>query len=300
MTPKSPDPTAYAQKAGLKDVTRLSSGLNFTVFQATSPSYGQVALRIPTPESDILTNINDGVLSVSALLTQDLAIFKYLSGTGIPVPVPHEMLEVDGRLASLASFIPSDDSDPDPRGAGRVLARLHGLPPPEGLNMVVQYGKSVLDLFPARLTARWASLLSFVPDLPSLPSEAELASYLCKLGRFPDSLLHMDFRAANLRTEQGKIVGVLDWENTLVGPAAVDLMRVREIGGFDDHELTAGYEEVAGSLPQLDEEEELVLRLDPAVMLALVFFSEAPDAENAAVSVARVRELVAKLNPSTS
>jgi len=101
----------------------------------------------------------------------------------------------------------------------------------------------------------------------------------------------MDFRVANLRAQRGRVMAVVDWENAMVGPAAIDLLRVLEIADPGGDFLQA----YGGGVPDLQPGEDTVLRLDAAVMLALVFLSEAPDAELAKVRVARVRELVDQL-----
>ncbi len=290
-----PDPTPFARAANLTNVSAVASGLNFSVFRADSPDKGEVALRIPSLHSETITNINDSSIPVLSLLLQETAIYDYLVESDVPSPLSYGVLEAEGRIASLASFIPSDGSAPDPLDAGRVLARLHNLAPPKGLDLTVQHDVPIVDLLSTRLTARWASLSTFVPNLPSLPPRDRLVSFLRPLARFPDSLLHMDFRDANLRTREGRIIGVLDWENALIGPGVVDLMRVLEIGGFDETIFRQGYAELRGAQMQLNVEEEVILRLDAAVMLALVFFSESPDAERAEQSVVRVRHLLSRL-----
>jgi len=51
-------------------------------------------------------------------------------------------------------------------------------------------------------------------------------SFITDLKRFPSSLLHTDWRPANLPTREGEIG---DFSNALVCPAAVKIYRVREL-----------------------------------------------------------------------
>lgn len=104
----------------------------------------------------------------------------------------------------------------------------------------------------------------------------------------------MDWRPANLRTRGGTIVGVIDWSNALIGPAVVELYRVLELES-PGPEFVNSYTSVNGALPRVTEVEELFLRLDAALMLALVFLSEAPDLDAAKVRVESLLELVRRL-----
>lgn len=97
----------------------------------------------------------------------------------------------------------------------------------------------------------------------------------------------------NLRVRNGRAVAVLDWTNALFGPAAVDFFRIMELGRPGDAFVRA-YADLT-PLPEVSTEEETFLRLDAALMLALVFVSEAPDPERRGPSVKRVQELARAL-----
>jgi len=271
--PPAPDPAPFVRVAGLTDVTPAGAGLEFAVFRCRSPSgSGSLALRVPRYRT--IANANDPHLDSRALLAQELAIYAHLSGSAVPVPTPRGLLEADddaddeaADVAMLASFVESDGSRPSPRELGRVLGALHALPPPAGFVPVVHEGGDALETIATRLPRRWGELAALVPRLPRLPDTKALLRHLSPLRRFPASLLHMDFRAANLLTGNGRIAGVVDWENALLGPPAVELCRLRETAhpgdGFEE-----GYAETALEVPSLSPAEETVLRLDAAVMLA--------------------------------
>ena len=311
------DPTPFVRACNLTDVEKTGRGLGCTVYRATSPTSGTVALRIP--RTTTVANVNDLNQDTRALLAQELAIYRYLgtfttainsssptapsssssssSSFSRPVPVPEPIALLDsanGQSAMLASFIEADDAPVPAAELGRILGQLHSLPPPpaEVLVPIAHEGcATALEVVASRLPRRYAELRRREPSLPALPSAATLAEQLAPLSRFPSRLLHMDFRVANLRAQRGRVMAVVDWENAMVGPAAIDLLRVLEIADPGGDFLQA----YGGGVPDLQPGEDTVLRLDAAVMLALVFLSEAPDAELAKVRVARVRELVDQL-----
>jgi len=290
---------AFAQVAGLVDVRLAGDGLEFTVYRAKSPRYsgldGDVALRIP--KCDIFSNVNDPHLSGKELLQQELAIYSLLESSAVPVPRPFELLEVGGKVAMLAQYIESDGSLPSPEALGRGLAQLHLVNLPTEFTTVACEGYDVLTVLPRRIIHRLAEFRKFDPQphsqLPDTLSEEILRSSITGLKRFPPSLLHMDWRPANLRTREGEVAAVVDFSNALVGPPAVEIFRVLELLDPDPAFLRSYA--VLTPVPDVSRAEELCLRLDAAVMIALVFLSEAPDAQLAATRTLRVRELYSKL-----
>ena len=103
----------------------------------------------------------------------------------------------------------------------------------------------------------------------------------------------MDFRQANVLSRGGHVVAVLDWENALIGDAALELARVAEYGCLNPEFLKGyGNPEPFSQVPHLS---ELAYRLDAAVMLAVVFLSEAPNRNRARRCIKRVRDLCREL-----
>ena len=91
----------------------------------------------------------------------------------------------------------------------------------------------------------------------------------------------MDLRAENILTRDGNIVGLVDWDNALFSDPALELARMAEYGVLNTDFLD-GY----GGLEweaQLPISLNLLLRLDTAVMLAIVFLSETPRLATSAV-----------------
>ncbi|MFC4086180.1 phosphotransferase [Amycolatopsis samaneae] len=281
----------FAEAADLRDVTPAGEGLEFSVYRAESPAYGTVALRVP--KETVYRNVNDPHVSAGALLDQEWAILTHLADHDVPVPVAYRLLRIGGRTALLTGYVEDDGTEPDPAGLGRAVARLHAVPPPP-ITPVAQEGLPTSLLLGRRVTRRWGEARKLVAGLPELPGEDRLAGIARGLDRFAPSLLHLDVRADNLRARAGRLLAFVDWSNALVGPAALDLYRVLENEKPGDAFL-AGYASVR-PLPELSEAEELLLRLDAAVMLALVFLSEAPDPGRARDSVRRLTDLATLLN----
>lgn len=99
----------------------------------------------------------------------------------------------------------------------------------------------------------------------------------------------MDFRHVNFRMNDGKVVALLDWSNSVVGHPALELARVAETGETGEAFLKS-YATVK-KLTDVSPLIETILRLDTATMLALVFLSEEPDPERAPPTVSRVLAL---------
>ncbi len=267
------------------EIHRVGHGNEFYIFQTDLPS-GRTVIKIP--KDKIFSNVNDSHIDSQVLLDQEFALLQYVRECGIlQVPKPLRKLSADGFGAIVMSFVPSDDSLPDQRQLGALLARIHSLPPP-AFALSAQEGLEIPELISQRLTKRWGELNNFVPDLPVLPEMHTLVDIM-ESTRPAKQLLHMDFRLANFRTEAGNISAVLDWSNALIGHPALELARVAETGETDA-DFLAGYNEVA-AFPRVESLIDLLFRLDTATMLALVFLSEDPDPERAGPAVARIRKL---------
>lgn len=77
----------FVAAAFLSDVTAVGEGLEFTVYCATSPAYGSVALRVP--KCDVYESANDPHVSSDALQQQELGIYSHLLDSQVPVPRPY-------------------------------------------------------------------------------------------------------------------------------------------------------------------------------------------------------------------
>jgi aminoglycoside phosphotransferase (APT) family kinase protein len=179
---------------------------------------------------------------------------------GVPVPEIVRRGELAGRPLLVTTFLPgaiaSEALMAQPERAfdvgvaiGQTLGRLHAINAPAGLD---------------RPDRSWLDLGG--PALDPLRPRLALVSP-------SDRLLHLDYHLLNVLVDDGGVTGVIDWENTRVGPPWADLGRSRallraailgyarnpaEREGLAQVErgLVAGHAEVAGPDP------------DPALSLA--------------------------------
>jgi aminoglycoside phosphotransferase (APT) family kinase protein len=260
---------------GLTDAVPVGGGLEFRVWRARHPEWGEVALRAPQHRFE--TNDNDPFVDTGALLRREALLYRHLGKTGFPVPRHFEILSGEVDVA-VSEFIETDGTQFRSFELGAAVARLHEPDLAIGLaegHLACSFPGTITE----RLTRRWAALRAVEPRLPALPATAELEPLIP--GRAADSLLHLDLRAANLLVRDGSIRAVIDWSNSMVGDPALELARAAEYArlpenGLDYSDFVHGYASVR-PVPDRPAATWDLYRLDAAVMLAVVFTSEAPD-----------------------
>ncbi|MFC0003444.1 phosphotransferase family protein [Micromonospora siamensis] len=281
----------------LDDVRLVGRGLEFTVYRARDAEGRAVVLRLAPRRFD--SNANDPDVDTRALLVKEYEITRHLTGLGLPVAEPlhlHLADPPDVPDVLVSRYVDDDGSPLDNGDLGRLLARLHGLPAPR-LAPAATGEQSCAEVIRARLERRWREVGRLVPDWPAPPDRAVLADHLASLtGR---SLVHLDVRSANLRRHHGRVRALLDWSNALIADPVVEFARLTEYARYAENELDvealrAGYATVREAPPE-DATAMLACRLDTAVMLALVFLSEAPDPERGPPAAAHARELAERL-----
>lgn len=273
----------YCSDWVVSDLRLLGEGLENRVFRAETAAFGPVAIRVPRQR--IYMNDNDQDLDARALLRQEAELARHMRSCGVPVPAVHHLHISDDLDFLVSAYVESDGSAPDPTEMGRITRAIHDCPVPEGLLLVGNGSGSVGGVLAERISRR----LRVVERLAGIRLPAPDLSPLCShmAGR---CILHMDMRPANLLTRGGSIAAVIDWSNALLGDRALELGRIAEYG-----HLSPAFREGYGSAPPVPTEVELLYRLDTAVMLAVVFLSEAPDPVAARRQVGRVSELCAAL-----
>lgn len=271
------------------NIRKIAVGNEFYIFKARYQSR-QVAIKIP--KDRIFSNVNDAHIDSRMLLAQEFTLLKYVKVNGLWTTVePISTLETEGFGALIMSYVPSDSSKPDELELGKLLARIHSMEP-TGLHLTAQENMEIPELISNRLVRRWQELSRLVDKLPTLANREILKEKLEPI-RSIRSLLHMDFRYANFRMQQRKVIALLDWSNALIGPPSLELARVAETGEVGSQFLE-GYATVK-ALPSVSPVIEIIFRLDTATMLALVFLSEEPAPKRARPAIHRVRELHNKL-----
>jgi aminoglycoside phosphotransferase (APT) family kinase protein len=270
--------------------------MEFQVFQAAAPDGAQVVLRTPVG-GRFQSDANDRHVDTRSLLRWEADVTRHLGGLGFPVAAPREL--VLGQPDVLVSdFIPDDGRGADQAGLGALLRRLHQSPPPPGAPAAA-YGLPAVELLPRRIAERFTELAALVAGVPAAPSAEELMTVLAP--RPADRLVHLDVRAPNLRCVGGAVRALLDWSNALAGDPAMELGRLAEYAllpenGLDYEAILAGYAEPV----PVDSAAFWVYRLDAALMLALLFNSEAPHAALGPRSVDRLRDVHLRLRRELS
>lgn len=272
------------------ELSVAGSGLEGVVFRARSPVLGDIALRVPWRRW--ISNDNDPALDARALLQKEQLLANHMAEHGVPAPRAIARHSGDDDFDYLVSaFVDNDRSPVDRRAFGRLVRQIHEVPP-IAAPFACQAGAPLEAVIAERLVQRVAVIERLAAVRLALPPLDELRARLTSDDP-RRSILHMDARQANLLTWRGHVRAIVDWSNALLGEPALELARIAEYGGWDPA-FQAGYAE-QGPVAPAPPERELLYRLDSAVMLAVVFLSEAPDPHRAPTQVARVQELLATL-----
>jgi hypothetical protein len=268
----------------------LGGGLEFVVFGAAVPALGTIALRVPRARS--LDNENDPHVDALGLLEQEAALLRYGAARGLLAPAVHTLHRGEHCDFLATELVSTDDSTVGTREVGRLAGELHLLDPP-----AIPLIADPADSIPATLAERLARRARVVERLAGITLALPAAEELSALLEWPAAerrLLHMDLRAENVLARKGRVTALVDWSNALLGDPELELARIAEYHGLDD-EFVAGYEERRPHPARAPELVALAYRLDTAVMLAVVFLSEAPDERRAVAQVTRVIRLAQDL-----
>lgn len=272
---------AHRPELGSLTLDEVRGGLEFNAFFVRTEAGDELFLR--AADERFSHNDNDGHVDARRLLVQEAELAGHLGETEIPVPEVHDLVLCDPIDLLLTEHVADDGSEIEGPDVLDLLSRLHRLAPPD-VDLVAQEHPSTALTIAERLHRRLVLLVEShdleevtIPSVSSLRVAAEIHG---------ESLVHLDVRRANMLVRDGEVVGLVDWTNALVGPPALEYARLDEYGEF----------EVPGRYFQdVPEPAELVFRLDAAVMLAVVFVSEAPSPEDAQRQMVRVRDLLGRL-----
>lgn len=292
-------PASVRTLAADRRFTRLrpaGSGVEFQVFEATAPDGSKVVLRTPVGER-FQFSPNDRHVDTRALLRWEYSVTRHLGRLGFPVATPRELVLGEPDVL-VSDFVTDDGRGADQVALGALLLRLHHSPPPP-VPPVAAHGLPAARLLPHRIADRFAGLAAFVATLPAAPAIGQLTAVLAS--RPTGRLVHLDVRASNLRCNGGAVRGLLDWSNALIGDPAMELGRLAEYAllpqnGLDYEAVLAGYREPVPA----DSAAFWIYRLDAAVMLALLFTSEASHAGLGPGAVDRLREVHLRLSRELS
>ena len=279
---------------GVSGIEIAGAGLQFLVFRAESRAFGPIAIRIPMKRW--IMDDNDPCMDSRDLLRQEASLASHMLTFGVPVPEVHALvIEDDGLDFLVSEYIAHDGNACDNRQLGELVRLIHDCPLPD-IRLVAQTDASTEETIALRLDRRLRVVEAASGRQLSPPSLDEFRTILRGLGD-RRSLLHMDLRAENILTSDGRIVGLVDWDNALFSHPALELARMAEYGVLN-RDFLDGY----GGLDWEDElppSLNLLLRLDAAVMLAVVFLSEIHDSRRAESAVERVALLCRALSNET-
>ncbi len=227
------------------------------------------------------------------MLDWEYVVTRHLNRHGFPVATPRELFLSETDVL-VSDFVTDDGLGADQVALGALLQRLHQAPPPPTPPVAAQ-GLPAARLVPRRIAERFAALAAYVAAVPAAPPVEQLTEVLAS--RPAGRLLHLDVRASNLRCTGGTIHALLDWSNALLGDPAMELGRLAEYAllldnGLDYEAVLAGY----GEPVPIDSAVHWTYRLDAAVMLALLFSSEASHDELAPRAVGRLSEVHERLS----
>jgi aminoglycoside phosphotransferase (APT) family kinase protein len=287
-------PASVRQLAAQRRFDRLrlaGGGVEFQVFKATAPDGSRVVLRTPVG-GRFQFNPNDGHVDTRSLLRWEYAVTRHLGGLGFPVATPRELCLGESDVL-VSDFVVDDGLGADQATLGALLRRLHDAPLPP-VAPAAAHGLPAAQLVPRRIAERFAQLAAYVTNLPAAPPAERLTEVLAS--RPSDRLLHLDVRTSNLRCTGGAVLAVLDWSNALVGDPAMELGRLAEYAmlpdnGLDHEQVLAGY----GEPGAIDPAAFWTYRLDAAVMLALLFSSDADHAALGPLAVDRLCDVNERL-----
>ena len=270
----------------VSDLRLEATGMEFVVCRGDSPKLGPLAFRVPWDSH--FSNDNDESVDARDLLRQEAALASHVSAFGVATPpVRHLHIGNDGFDFLVYEFVVHDGSAPDPGEFGQLLREIHDCPVPD-VKPVMQGAREIGDLIAERLLRRSRVIEEIAGMDLILPDPGCVRAVLARSTARP-SLLHMDARPENLLTWRGNIRAVIDWSNALIGSPALDLARIEEYGQLTPEFLHGYGTNEAAEVPP---SERLLYRLDTAVMLAVVFLSEAPNPTRAKSQIERAVSLL--------
>lgn len=278
---------------GLHDLEIIGRGPVFSVVKGSFKDGKTRGVRI-APEHWIES---DGRHPVSAvdLLAQECLISTHCRAHDIPAPeIIGQSLRSDqegGVDLFVYDWLEDDGQPPESYHMGQVLRRVHEINPP-AFEPVAMRGSTFEKTVAHRILDSAASVVRISGRPLMMPSMETLQAHLS----WPDkrtSLLHMDFRPANLHASHGEISGIMGWCDALIGPPTMELVRLDELDVLDDSFLGgyANYEMYKVPIPV-----ETAFRLDTATRHADRLLRDAPGSAEARKTVSRVAFLFEEFN----
>lgn len=273
----------------ISDLHLVGRGPVFTVIKGKTKNNRPVGIRI-APEHWIEADTHHrGQKTDHArdLLLQECLLSTHCRAHGLPAPEiigqSHRVNHKDGLDLFIYEWLADDGKPPETYHIGNVLHRLHTMNPPAFIPVAMREGS-----FEKVLTHRILNTAGAVTRMTNRPFTLPDSTVLQAHLSWPDkrtSLLHMDFRPANLHTYNGKISGVMGWCAALIGPPTLELVQLDELdilddsflGGYDNYEMFKAPKPV-----------ETAFRLDAATRQAKALLLDSPGSDETLKAVNRV------------
>lgn len=284
---------AVAAHRGAGLVKLSGAGTEFVFYEATLGGKRE-GYRIP--RSVEFNTANNRGVSARMLQHQEMALARWAADKGIPTADVVDLIDQDGAPVLILDVVDDDGSELDSAALGSVVAAMHRQPCPD-ISLVAQDGMSLAARLAHRLEERYAELRQR-HVLPALPDAAALLTTFESNISAP-RLTHLDLRRQNVRVHNGAPTSIFDWSNALLAPPELELARLEEYSIIEENGINFsafldGYAQGSGSI-DVESAAWPLLRLDAAVMLAVVFDSVAPNAGLRDRFLSRATTLVGQL-----
>jgi aminoglycoside phosphotransferase (APT) family kinase protein len=221
MTDVTPDPMAILAALGVTEATAAIPvrGGQDTVIWRVDAGGQRYALRLFRAGEE-------------RKCRREVASMRAAVAGGIPVPTVHSEAVWEGRPALLLSWVPGRTVVEAFRAqpwriaafgalCGRMHARIHAIPAPEG---------------PEYPPDRWLDW--------GMPLDAPLRERVRAIAR-PSVLCHFDYHPLNVMTDGARVTAVLDWPNALPGDPRADLARTVALLRFPPNTRLRAHEMLA-------------------------------------------------------
>jgi hypothetical protein len=284
---------ALAARRGAGSVKLAGAGTEFVFYEAT---LGRKREGYRIPRFVEFNTANNRGVSARMLQHQEMALARWAADNGIPTAHVVDLVEQDGAPVLILEVVDDDGSEMDSAALGAVVAAMHRRPCPD-TDLVAQDGMPLAARLVQRLDERYTELRKR-HVLPALPGAAALRASLESNISAP-RVTHLDLRRQNVRVQDGVPTSIFDWSNALLAPPELELARLEEYAiveenGINFRAFLDGYAQGGGSIDAGSAAWPL-LRLDAAVMLAVVFSWVAPNPVLRDRFLSRTKTLVGQL-----
>ena len=263
----------------IRALDQLPKGFDFEVYRVDLDPIGPVVFR---GQRDVAQN--QGPLDFGRILLGEIRFYERLPHLPVPRVLSFEPDKSKlGFAYAFFSYLPGEPLSDLLAGAprrersrlsfecGRMLATIHAETADHVGHLSDEARESWGAFFGPRLRRRLAPhRRQGVLDAAVVGALVDRAS---KLELATPRLLHMDFRPVNMLAQVAdgsiEITGLVDAANCLAGDPALDVARLDEGEGVDDHFLR-GYAQIAGPVDRRSTAYALY-RLEAAALLAIVY-----------------------------